>query len=236
MSDSLQPHKLQHGRLPCSSLSPRVCSNSCSLRQWCHPTISSCVALFCCLQTFPASESFQMSQKFASGGQSMGTSASASVLPMNIQGWYPLVLTGLISFLSKGQESSPAPQFESINSSALSLPYGPTPISILDYWNTIALTIQIFVGKVTYLLFNMLSRFVIALLPRSKHFFFNFMAAIANWSDFGAPKNKFWHCFHCFPIYLPWSDGTRCHDLRFLCLSAIKLDSLWVGPNLSIYF
>ena len=216
MSDSLQPHKLQHGRLPCSSLSPRVCSNSCSLRQWCHPTISSCVALFCCLQTFPASESFQMSQKFASGGQSMGTSASASVLPMNIQGWYPLVLTGLISFLSKGQESSPAPQFESINSSALSLLYGPTPISILDYWNTIALTIQIFVGKVTYLLFNMLSRFVIALLPRSKHFFFNFMASVTVWSDFGAQENKLCHCFHCFPIYLPWSHGTRCHDLSFL--------------------
>ena len=219
MSDSLQPHKLQHGRLPCSSLSPRVCSNSCSLRQWCHPTISSCVALFCCLQTFPASESFQMSQKFASGGQSMGTSASASVLPMNIQGWYPLVLTGLISFLSKGQESSPAPQFESINSSALSLLYGPTPISILDYWNTIALTIQIFVSKVTYLLFNMLSRFVIALLPRSKHFFF-LISWLQSLSEviLEPKKRKSVTTSMFFPFYLPCNNGAGCHDLSlFVC-------------------
>ena len=105
MSDSLQPHGLQHDRPPCSSLSPRVCPSSRPLNWWCHPTISSSIALISsCPQSFPASRSFPMSQFFASGGQSIGdsTSASASVLPMSIQGWFPLGLTGLISLLSKG--------------------------------------------------------------------------------------------------------------------------------------
>ena len=105
MSDSLQPHGLQHARLPCPSLSPGVCSNSCPLNWWCHPTISSSVAHFSfCPQSFPASGLFPMSQLFASGGQSIGASvsASASVLPMNIQGWFPLGLTGSISLLSRG--------------------------------------------------------------------------------------------------------------------------------------
>ena len=98
MSDSLQPHRLQHARLPCPSPSPGACSNSCPLSQWCHPTISSSVIPFSsCLKSSPASGSLPMSQHFASGGQSIGASASASVLPMNIQDWFPLVLTGLIS-------------------------------------------------------------------------------------------------------------------------------------------
>ena len=91
MSDSLWPHGLQHTRLPCSSLSPRICSNPCPLSWWCHPTISSSVVPYSsCLQSFPASRSFQMSQLFMSGGQSTGASASASVLTMNIQGWFLL--------------------------------------------------------------------------------------------------------------------------------------------------
>ena len=103
MSNSLRPHGLQHARLPCPSPTPRACSNSCPLSQWCHPTISSSVVPFSsCLQSFPASESFQMSQFFVAGGWSIGASASASVLPMNIQGWFPLGLTGWISCLSKG--------------------------------------------------------------------------------------------------------------------------------------
>ena len=94
---------LQHARLPCPSLSPRVCSNSCPLSRWCHPTISSSVTLFTsCPHSFPGSESFPMSQLFASGGWSTGTSASASVLAMTIQGWFPLGLIGLITLLSKG--------------------------------------------------------------------------------------------------------------------------------------
>ena len=97
MSDSLRPHGLQHARFPRPSLSPRVCSDSRPLSQWCHPAISSSVAPFSsCPQSFPASGSFLMSQLFTSGGQSTGTSASASVLPMNVQGWFPLGWTGLI--------------------------------------------------------------------------------------------------------------------------------------------
>ena len=99
MFDSLWPHELQHTKLPCPSLSPGVCSNSCPLSQWCHPTISCSVAPFSsCPQSFPVSGSFPVSWLFTSGGQSIGNSASASVLPKNIQGWFPLELTGLISF------------------------------------------------------------------------------------------------------------------------------------------
>ena len=98
VSDSLWPYGLQHARLPCPSSSPRACSNSCPLSWWCHPTISSSVVPFSsCLQSFPASGSFPMSHFLASGGQSIRASASASVLLMSIQGWFPLGLTGLIS-------------------------------------------------------------------------------------------------------------------------------------------
>ena len=102
-TDSLRPHGLQHARRPCPSVSPRACSNSCTLSQWCHPTTSSSVVPFSsCLQSFPASGSFLMSQFLTSGGQSTGASASASVLPMNIQNWSPLGWTGWISLQSKG--------------------------------------------------------------------------------------------------------------------------------------
>ena len=103
VSDSLRPHGLQHTRPPCPSPTPRVYSDSCPLSLWCHPTISSSVVPFsACPQTFPASGSFQMSQFFASGGQNIGVSASASVLPMNIQDWFPWRWTGWISSQSKG--------------------------------------------------------------------------------------------------------------------------------------
>ena len=102
ISSSLQPYGLQHARLPCPSSSPGVCLNSCPLSQWCHPTISSSVVPFSsCPQSFSASGSFWVSQFFVSGGQSIGASASTSVLPMNIQVWFPLGLTGLISLQSK---------------------------------------------------------------------------------------------------------------------------------------
>ena len=103
MSDSLWPHELQHARPPCPSPTPRVYPNSCASSQWCHPAISSSVVPFSsCLQSFPASWSFQMSQFFASGVQSIGVSVLASVLPMNIQDWFPLGLIGWISLQSKG--------------------------------------------------------------------------------------------------------------------------------------
>ena len=103
VSDSLQPHGLQHARLPCPSPTRGAYSNSCLLSWWCHPTISSSVVPFSsCLQSSPASGSFPVSQFFASGGQSIGVSASVSALPMNTQDWSPLGLTGWISLLSKG--------------------------------------------------------------------------------------------------------------------------------------
>ena len=103
VSDSLLPYGLQHARPPCPSLSPEVCSNSCPLSWWCYLTVSSSVVpFFSCPQSSPPSESFPMSWHFTSGGQSIGASASASVLPMNIQVWIPLGLTGFISLLSKG--------------------------------------------------------------------------------------------------------------------------------------
>ena len=103
VSDTLWPHGLQHPRPPCPSPAPGIYSNSCPSSRWCHPTISPSVVPFSsCLQSFPASGSFQKSQLFASGGQSIGASALASVLPMNIQDWSPLGRTGWISFHSKG--------------------------------------------------------------------------------------------------------------------------------------
>ena len=135
MSDSLRPHGLQLARLPCPSPTPKTCSNSCPSSWWCHPTISSSVVPFSCLRSFPASGSFQMSQFFPSGRQSIGTSALASVLPVNIQDWFPLGWTGLTPCSPRdSQESSPTPQFKSINSSVLSFPYRPTLTSIHDYW------------------------------------------------------------------------------------------------------
>ena len=131
---TLRPHELQHARPPCLSPTPGVHPNPCPLSRWCHPTISSSVVPFSsCPQSFPASGSFQMSQFFTSGGQSIGVSASTSVLPMNTQDWSPLGWVGSPRSPRDPQESSPTPQFKSINSLALSLLHSPTLTSIHDY-------------------------------------------------------------------------------------------------------
>ena len=133
VSDSLQPHELQHAKPPCPSPTPGVHSNSRPSSRWCHPAISSSVIPFSsCLQSLPASESFQMSQLFAWGGQHTGVSASASFLPKNTQDWSPLEWTAPCS-PKDSQESSPTPQFKSINSSALSFLHSPTLTSIHDH-------------------------------------------------------------------------------------------------------
>ena len=136
MSDSFWPHELQHARPPCPSPTPGVHPNPYPLNWWCHPTISSFVIPFSSSpQSFPTSGSFLMSQLFASGGQSIGVSASTSVLPMNTQDWFPLEWTGWISSQSKdSQESSPTPQFKIINFAVLSFLYSPTLTSIHDHW------------------------------------------------------------------------------------------------------
>ena len=126
VSDSLWSHGLQHARLPCPSPTPRVYSNSCPLSRWCHPTISSCSLLLLLSSIFHI-RSFLRSQFFASGSQSIGASASASVFPMNMQDWSPCSPRD-------SQESSPIPQFKSINSLALSFLYGLTLTCVHDYW------------------------------------------------------------------------------------------------------
>ena len=155
-----------------------------------------------------------MSLFFASGGQSIGISALTSVLPMNIQDWFPLGWTGLISMQPKGFSRvfcNTTVQKDQFFSAAfiilqLSHPYMATG-------KNIALTIQTFVDKVMSLIFNMLSRYSFS---SKEQISFNFMAAVTICSDFGTQENRVCHCFLCFSTYLPWSDGTKCHDLHFL--------------------
>ena len=171
MSNTLRPHGLQHDRPPCPLSTPGVQSNSCPLSRWRHPTISFSVVSFSSyLQSSSASGSFQMSQFFASGGQSIGVSASASVFLMNIQDWSPLGWTGLIYLQSKGLSrvfsSTAVQKHQFFGTQAffivqLSHPYMTTG-------KTIALTRWTFVGKVMPLLFNMLSRLIIAFLSGNK--------------------------------------------------------------------
>ena len=160
----------RYARLPCPSPTPGACSNSCPLSRWCHPTISYSVIPFSsCLQSSPAARSFPMSNYFASVGQSIRASASAPVPPMNIQDWFPLGLTGWISLQSKGlsrvfsNTTIQKHQFLGIAFVIVQLSY-----LYMTIGKTIALTRQTFVGKVMSLLFNVLSRLVIAFLPRSK--------------------------------------------------------------------
>ena len=138
VSDFFQPHGLQHARPLCPSPTPRIYSNSCPLSQWCHPTISSSVIpFFSLLQSFPASGSFQMSHFFSSSGQSIRVSASASILLMNIQDWFPSGWTGWISLHSKGLSrvfSNTTAQ--NINSSTLSFLYSPNLTSIHNHWKS----------------------------------------------------------------------------------------------------
>ena len=159
LSDSLRPHGRQHARLPCPLPTPGACSNSCPLSRWCHPTISCSVIPFSsCLQSFPASGYFPVSQFFPSGGQRIGVSASASVLAMKIQNWFPLGSTGLISLqskrLSRVFSNTTVQKHQFKRPSAffriqLSHPYMTTG-------KTIALIRQTFVSKVMSLLYNML--------------------------------------------------------------------------------
>ena len=170
MSDSLQPHESQHTRPLCPSPTPEVYSNSCPSSWGCHPATSSSVVPFSsCHQSLPASGSFQISQLFTWGGQSIGVSASASVLPMNTQDWSALGWTDWISLQSKGlSRVFSNTQFKSINSLALSFLPNPLSHPYMTTGKTIALTRWTFVGKVMSLLFIMLSTLVITFLPRSK--------------------------------------------------------------------
>ena len=220
MSNSLKPHGLHYARLPCPSPpTPEAFSNSCPSSQWWHQIISSSIVPFSsCLQSFPASRSFPRSLFFTSGGQSIGVSASILVLPMNIQDGFPLenrkdcldllaVQGTLKSRLQYHSSKASILQCSAFFAVQLSHPYMTTG-------KTIAMTRWTFFGKVMSLLFNVLSRLVTTFLPRSKHLLISWVQSLS--AVILEPKDKVCHCFHCFPIYLPWSDGIGCHDLSFL--------------------
>ena len=194
-----------------------------------------------CLQSFPALGSFPMSWLFASSGQHIGASALASVLPMNIQSWFSLELT---ESPRDSQESSPAPQFDSIYSLVLSLLYGPALTSLYGYWKSHSFDYMELCQRSDDFAFNMLSMFVIAFLPRSNCFcfcfvlFFNFMAAASISSGFVSQENKIWYCFH----FSSWSLGLDAMILVFWMLSFkpafslssfILLKSLFSSSSLS---
>ena len=216
MSDSLRPHGLQHSRPPCPSSTPRVYSNSCPLSQWCHPIISSSVVPFSsCLQSFPASGSFPMNHFFTSGGQSIRISAShqSSQWILGLisfrMGWLDLLAVQgtLKSLLQHHSSKASILQCSAFFTVQLSHPYMTTG-------KTIALTRRAFVGKVTHLLFNTPSGLVITFPLRSKCLL---ISQLQSPSTVILDTKKIKSAsFHCFSIYLPWSDGTRCHDLSFL--------------------
>ena len=218
VSDSLQIHGLQHARPPCPSPTPRVYSNSCPSSRWCHPTISSSAVPFSsCLQSFPASRVFSKESvlrirwpKYWNFSFSISPSNEYSGLISFWMDWLDLLaVQGTRKSLFQHHSSKASIlQHSAFFRVQLSHPYMTTG-------KTIALTRWTFVGKVMSLLFNMLSRLVIAFLPKEQASF-NFMPAVTICSDFGAPKIK---VCHCFPIYSPWSYGPRCHDLSFPNLS-----------------
>ena len=204
VSDSLQPHGWQHNRLLWPSLSPSVSQTHV---HWPSPAIQPSYPL-----PSTSSPALSLSHQVA----------KVLALQLKHQSFQWIFRTDFLSDWlvwsscpRDSQESSATPQFKSINSLALSFFIGQLSHPYMTTGKTIALTRWTFVGKIVPLLFNMLSKLVIAFLPRSKHLLIS-MAAVPICSDFGAQEKKACHCFHCFPIYLPWSDGTRCHEFSFL--------------------
>ena len=223
MSDSLRPHGHQHARPPCPMPTLGVYSvYSCPLSQWCHPTTSSSVVPSLSASIIPIIRVFSNESvlhikwpKYWSFSFSISPSNEHSGLISFRMVWLDLLaVQGTLKSLLQHNSSKASKLWcSTFFVVQLSHPYMTTG-------KTIALTRRTFVGKVMSLLFNILSRLVITFLPRSKKF--NFMAAVTICSDFEAPQNKVCHCFHCFPIYFPWNDGTRCHNLSFWMLSLSK--------------
>ena len=214
MSDSLWPHGLQHARLHCPSPTPRAFTSTELVMPAKHFIL--CCHLLLLPSIFPSIRVLSMRQFFASGGQSIGASASASVLPMNIQDWFPLGLTGLISTVVQGTLKSLLQH----HSSKVSILWHSAFLMVqfshpyMTTGKTIALTRWTFLSKVMSLLCNMLSRLVITFLPRRAAAKRSYPTSEVRRGDL-VQDNKVCHCFHCFPIYLPWSDGTGCHNLSF---------------------
>ena len=219
MSDSLQSHRLQHARLPCWSPTPRTCSNSSLSFKLVIPSnhLILCHPLLLLPSIFPSISVFFNESvlrirwlKYWSFSFSISPYNGYSGLVSFRMDWFDLhAVQGTLKSLLQHHSSKASifwwSAFFMVQLSHIYITTG----------KTIALTRWTFVGKVMSLLFNILSRLVIAFLPRSKHLLISWLQS---WSAviFGAQENKVCHCFHCFPIYLPWSDGTRCHDLSFL--------------------
>ena len=206
-------HGPQHARPPCPAPSPRACPSSCPWSRWCYPTISYSATLSSfSLQSFPSSGSLPMSRLFATGGQSIGASASVSVLPMSIQGWFPWLMD-LISLLSKGLSRV----FSSTTVQTLSILWRSAffMVQLLHPYmtteKTIALTRRIFVSKVISLLFTTLSRFIIAFLPKSKHRLISWLQSPS--AVTGSPRRENLSVLPLFPLLfamkwwdqMPWS-------------------------------
>ena len=214
MSDSLQPHGLQHTRPPCPAPTPRVYSNSCPSSWWCHPTISSFdVPFSSCLQSFAAFFQWVICShqvvKYWSFSFSISPSNEYSGLISFRMDWLNLLaVQGTLKSLLQHRSSKAS----ILQCSAFFI------VQLYIHMTTgknVVLTRQTFVGKVMSLLFNMLSRVAIAFLLRSKHLLISWLQSppAVIWEP---QKNKVCHCFHCFPICLQWSDGIECHDLSFL--------------------
>ena len=217
MSDSLWPHEPQHGRPPCPSPTPRVHPNPCSLSRWCHPTISSCCLLLLLPSTFPSIRVFSNESALCIRWPKYW-SFSFNISPSNEH-------PGLISFMMdwldllavQGTLKSLFQHHSWKTSILLCSDFFIVQMSHphMTTGKTIALTRRTFVDKVMSLLFNMLSGLVITFLLRSKCLLISCLQSPSA-VILETKKNKVSHCFHCFPIYLPWSDGTRCHNLSFL--------------------
>ena len=203
MSDSLQPHCLQHARLLCPPLFPRVCSHSRPLSWWGHPTISPCRPVLLLPPILPSIRVFSNESALCISWPSTGVSVSASVLPMNTQGWFPLGLTGLISLQSKGllrifsRTTVWKHQFFGTPCFLWSNPHICFRTWLLE--KPVALTTWTFVGKVMSLLFNTLSRFVIAFFPRSKCLLTSWLQSL---SAVILEHKKI--VYHCFPFAMEW--------------------------------
>ena len=218
VSDSLWPHGLQHARLPCPSLSPVECSNSYPLSQWvtpsnrlilCHPLLF-LTSIFPSIRVFSNDSPLRIRwQKYGSFSFSISPSNEHSGLTSFRMDWLDLLvvhrtLKSLLQLHNSKASIIWCSAFFTVQSSH---PYMTTG-------KTIALTRRTFVGKVMSLLFHMLFRLVITFLPRSKCLLISWLQSPS--AVIRSLKNKVWHCFHCFHIYFPWSDGTGCHDPRFL--------------------
>ena len=214
MSDSLWPHRLQHTRPPCPSPTARAYSNSCPSSQWCSLTISSSVVPFpSCLSQhqsfFKWVTSSQQGAKVLKFQLQHSSSEYFGLISFGIDWLDLLAVQGTLkSLLQHHSSKASILQHSAFFMVQLSHPHMTTG-------KNVALTSQTFVSKVMSLLFNMLSRLVIAFLPRSNFLLISWLQSPSA-VILEPPKNKVFHCFHCFPIYFPWSDGIGCHVLHFL--------------------